>query len=227
MIRDSIVWYVFLIIIAFSMVLNPPWILAKDKDKPVSSPVFKSNWQSESQKNANQVVRYRMIKDPRDQGIQVSESLLVDVKFAKGGSEPWARYSLSATEWDWEVRRPGDYSAKCLTGEVTGNVDIAIDFSGFGDLSSLDASGQTIEAYYGAFIGDQMVGDVDWLRASDFNARPVPIQADPQVPTHWGLWNKICVKSGTSANDYSDDAVITFGIINSASWSDPDIPPED
>jgi len=225
MIRHSIVWYVFLAVIAFSMVLDPPWVLAKDQSKPVSGPVFKSNWQSESQNSAKQVVPYRIIGDPRDQGIQVSESLLVDVKFSKGDSEPWARYSLSATQWEWGVRKPGDYSAKCLTGEVTANIDVVIEFSGFADLACSDAGGQTIAAYYGAFIGDKTVEQVIWSRASDFNGQLIPIPTNPQIPTPWSLWNKISVTSRASANDYSDDAVITFEIINSGTWSDPEIPP--
>lgn len=223
--RSIVLFCSFLLISSCFVVLDSSLLWAKDKSKPLSGPVFKSNWQSESEKNSNQVVPYRIIKDPRDQSIQVSESTMVDIRFTKEESEPWARYTLSATQWDWTVRRPGDYSAKCLTGEVTGNVNIAIDFSGFGDLSSTDANGQTVEAYYGAFLGDKTVEQVIWSRASDFNGQVIPIPASPEIPIFWSLWNKISVTSRASANNYSDDAVITFGMVNLAPWSDPDIPP--
>lgn len=139
---------------------------------------------------------------------------------------PWARFDLSGTQWEWNVRRAGDYAAQSIVGSITANVDILINFSGFEDLNSSNPNTGIVETYYAASVGNQRVEDVDWASAPDFNQRTLLITQDPNspIPVAWSLWNRVCVKTLNSATEYSDDAVITFEMQNMNPWIDPDIP---
>ena len=141
-----------------------------------------------------------------------------------GPEAPWVSFHLSATQEKWHIRRPGEYAAECIIGSITSNVDILINFSDFEDINSSDPPTQSVETYYGVSIRNQGVEEVDWIRASDFNAHSLLINQNPTTPTNWSLWNKVCVKVANSAFEYSDDAMITFGMQNMSPWIDPQIP---
>ena len=143
-----------------------------------------------------------------------------------GSEAPWARFHLSATQAQWNIRKPGEYAAQPIIGSITSNVDILINFSGFEDLTSSNSPTQSIETYYGVSIGNQSVQHADWVRASDFNARTLLIEQNPTTPTYWSLCNKVYVKRGNSAFEYSDDAVITFAMQNTGPWIDSELPQE-
>ena len=141
-----------------------------------------------------------------------------------GPETPWVSFHLSSTQWQWNIRKPGDYAAQPIIGSITSNVDILINFSGFEDLNSSDPPTQSVETYYGVSIGNQSIEEVDWARASDFNAHTLLIKQNPTTPTTWSLWNKVCVKAVNPAFDYSGDAMITFVMQNTSTWIDPEIP---
>jgi hypothetical protein len=134
--------------------------------------------------------------------------------------EPWVIYTMSATQCDWSVRKPGDYAVKSLEGTITGNVDIMISFGGFQDLSSSKLPVQYLETYYSATLLNLTVGQVVWYRASDFNGQHLTIAQSPVNPVYWSLWNKVSVKNQISADEYQDDAVITFEMVNMMMWMD-------
>lgn len=136
---------------------------------------------------------------------------------------PWICYSLSATQWDWTVRKPGDYAAKCLVGTIRSNVDVVIHFEGFEDLSSTNSPTQNLETYYSATILDLPIDQLQWHRASDFNGHDLIIPQNPTDPTYWSLWNKISVQNNISADEYEDDAFIDFLMQNNDTWTDPKI----
>ena len=160
-----------------------------------------------------------------DQDTSALSSQQVEVTMrAPASQEPWIRFHVSATQWEWNIRRPGEYAAQSVVGSIIGNVDILISFSGFEDVNSSDPHTQIVETYYGASVGIQTVEEVDWERASDFNTRTLLIKQNPTRPTYWNLWNKVCVKPGNSALEYSDDAVITFAMQNTSPWIDPELP---
>ena len=162
-----------------------------------------------------------------DQDTSALSSQQVEVTVrAPAVQEPWVRFHLSATQWEWNIRRPGEYATQSVAGTIIGNVDILISFSGFEDLSSSDPHTQIVETYYGASVGIQTVEQVDWARASDFNTRTLLIKQDPDspIPVPWGLWNRVHVKRVNSATEYSDDAVITFAMQNTSPWIDPELP---
>ena len=135
----------------------------------------------------------------------------------------WVSFHFSSTQWQWNIRKPGDYAAQPIIGSIISSVDVLIDFNGFEDLNATYPPTQKVETYYGVSIGNQGVEEVEWARASDLNAHSLLIRQNP-IPTHWSLWNKICVKADNSDFKYLDDAVITFGILNTSPWIDPEIP---
>jgi hypothetical protein len=162
-----------------------------------------------------------------DQDTSAPSSQQVEVTVrAPAAQEPWVTFHVSATQWEWNIRRPGEYAAQSVVGSIIGNVDILISFSGFEDLKSSNAHTGIVEAYYAASVGIQTVEEVDWATASDFNKRTLLIKQDPDspIPVAWGLWNRVYVKTVNSATEYSDDAVITFVMQNTSPWIDPELP---
>lgn len=162
---------------------------------------------------------------PINPGRSSSENHQVQVSLVSAtDTAPWARFHLSATQAQWNIRKPGQYKAELIVGSITSNVDILINFSGFEDLTSTNSPTQSVETYYGVSIGNQSVQQADWVRASDFNARTLLIEQNPTTPTYWSLCNKVYVKRGNSAFEYSDDAVITFAMQNAGPWIDSELP---
>jgi hypothetical protein len=137
----------------------------------------------------------------------------------------WASFHFSGTQWEWNVRRPGEYAAQSLTGTVSSNADIMIVFSGFEDLVCSNPNSENVEALYGAYVGTREVDQVAWVTAQDFNGRTLLIQRPPgpPAPVPWCLWNRINVKAGNSAEEYADEAVITFLLKVNTTWTDPEL----
>jgi len=166
----------------------------------------------------------RIDRSPQERGLKAIPIEQPQGPLLSPSSEaPWASFNLSGTQWEWDIRRPGDYAAQSIVGSITGNVDILINFSGFEDLNSSNPNTEIVETYYAASVGNPRVEEVDWASAPDFNGRTLLIQQDPNspIPVAWGLWNRVCVKTVNTATDYSDDAVITFVMQNTSPWVDP------
>lgn len=145
--------------------------------------------------------------------------------WSSGEEKQWASFHLSSTQWEWKVRRPGEYASQTLTGTVSSSSDIMIAFSGFGDLVCSNPNSENVEAFYGAYLGNVQVDQVSWVRAQDFNGRTllIPRLPGPPAPVPWCLWNKINVGIVNSAEEYTDDAVITFLLKVNSTWTDPEL----
>jgi hypothetical protein len=183
----------------------------------------KSKIQSDPKKNPYQEKLMPILVDPRNTIGFESETLGVYGRILE--EEAWIIYSISATEWSWNVRRPGIYASKCLVGTITSNVDVTIHFQGFEDLSSSNSPPKNLETYYSATVLDLPINQLVWHRASDFNKPECDlfIAKNPMIQTPWSLWNKISVANGISADEYNDDAYITFLMQNTETWTDPKI----
>jgi hypothetical protein len=123
------------------------------------------------------------------------------------------------------VRKPGEYAAQSLTGTIESNADILIVFSDFGDLVCPNPNSEDVQAFYGAYVGPREVDQVSWVRAQDFNGHNLLVERPPgpPAPVLWCLWNRINVTTGSSAEEYSDEAVITFVMRVNAPWIDPEL----
>ena len=219
--RSVMMLYTLLLILAFCLTLGSSSILAQDKDKPVNSGAVKGDAQSGLNRNPYRVAPNPVLTDPRDQVAVESGSLDVNLLLMRS-QEPWASYSLSATQSDWNLRKPGNYAVKSLVGTVMGNVDVLISFAGFEDLSSANLPVQNLAAYYSASLLNLTVGQVVWYGAVDFNGQHLSIPPSPTDPVDWTLWNKVSMDSQKSSDEYTDDAVITFHLANTKTWTDGD-----
>ncbi len=218
--------YALLLILVFCISLHSPSALAKDKDKPTNGPALKGDLQPGLKKSPNQVNPLPVLLGPENHGTVVNESLLIDVQFARSETAPWILYSFSATQWTWSLRAPGDYAAECVTGSITSKMDVLLQFQGFENLASSDASEQPVESYYAACIGNEQVSQLNWFSAAELNSHPLLIPGNHKTPTLWRLWNKISVKPGNSASLYSDHAAINVAILNSTTWIDSGSAPD-
>lgn len=215
-----LILYAFIAILEFFTAFNLSSILAKDIDERINRPIHRGEMQLDLKKNTKQAIPFPIGIDPRNPVAVESGSLGVGITLMRT-EEPWISCSFSATQWKWHVRRPGDYSAKCLTGIIRSNVDVIIQFSDFEDLSSTNSPTQNLETYYSATLLDLTVEQVVWYRASDFNGHGLTIPQSPTDPVYWSLWNKVSVKNEISADEYKDDSVITLVMVNTKTWIDP------
>ncbi len=131
----------------------------------------------------------------------------------------WIYWSMTATRWDWFVRKPGCYAADCISGTIASNQNVLVNYEDFGDLVAEDpdkAIDDTIEVWYAVWpLGapPPALGDA-WRRSYMLND---PAEWDTVFDSqalHNGitfkLWNRICVENCNSACEYQDHAYISL-----------------
>ncbi len=213
-----------LVIIAV-IILSSLTVQAEDRYKGTFNTNDSLRFQSPLKGNDKVEVPFSILVNPKHP--QIITPIMLDYQLISQAKStcPWISYSLSATQWSWNVRRSGDYAAKCLVGTIKSNVDVVIHFEGFEDLSSSNSPTQNLETYYSATILDLPIDQLQWHRASDFNnpEHDLFIAKNPTIATPWNLWNKISVKNNISADEYKDDAFIDFLMQNNDTWTDPKI----
>ncbi len=132
----------------------------------------------------------------------------------------WINWHVSATTWEWYVRKPGDYYTDCISFNLQSNGDIAITFSGFADLYSEESIKQTIDTYYYATLTDDH--PTEWIRAEDLNYESILIPDSQEL--HEGdqakLWNRIVVEECNSACEYGNTGTVIITLVNQKDWID-------
>ena len=139
----------------------------------------------------------------------------------------WVDWSISATRYDWRVRKPGTYAANSLTAILKSNSDVEVDFEGFDNLKYQGSDtflgvDQTIETWYA--YGEGGPGGVKWIPAVALNGTGALVKDSCALHTgySWKLWNKIKVTDCNSACEYNNDAKITLVLMNQKCWIDPE-----
>jgi hypothetical protein len=117
---------------------------------------------------------------------------------------------LSGTLLSWFVRKPGDYFANPITGNIRASHDFVITFSGFDNLQHSVIQGERVDVFYG--FGDDVPVDSEWIGATELNTRKVDMPATEG--TQWKIWQRIEVL-GQIPGTYSNRGVITFTLKNS------------
>ncbi len=211
----------FLVIIIVSILFSLT-VQAEQRSKRIPNPNDSLRFQSPFMDNKKREAPFSISVNPSDPEI-IPTVLPNPQRIDQDNLEYWISYSISATQLRWNVRHPGVYASKCLVGFVKSNVDVIISFEGFEDLRSFNSPAQTLETYYSASILDLPIEQLQWHRASDFNSpeHSLLIVKNEVTETAWSLWNKIGVTNLLSSGDYSDDASITFIIVNLTPWTDP------
>ena len=133
----------------------------------------------------------------------------------------WIDFSLSYTQFDWYIRKPGTYAGNCIAAWIASNSDILIDYDGFDSLMPAIVGNNPIPVWY-SFETDGGWPEVNagWVEATDLNDDDDTI-LDCTLLHYgivWKLWNKIKVVECNSACEYSDYATITITLNNQKDW---------
>jgi hypothetical protein len=141
----------------------------------------------------------------------------------------WIEWSMTATRWDWFVRKPGYYAADCISGTIASNQNVLVDYHGFGDLIAEDtvkAIDDTIEVWFAVWpLGTPPpFGHPAWVRSYMLND---PAEWDTIFDSQalhngitWKLWNRICVGRCNSACEYQAHAYISLKLLCQKEWID-------
>jgi hypothetical protein len=129
---------------------------------------------------------------------------------------------LSATEWDWKIRKVGTFATQVLIGKVSSAYDVLVDFEGFANFTDPN-SGIQINTWYAI---SQTVppppNSTDWISANLLNSSDFVIPA-PINGASWNLWCKIEVTQDITASEYSNNPTITFVVQGVERWFDPSL----
>uniref|UniRef100_A0A7C6A932 Uncharacterized protein n=1 Tax=candidate division WOR-3 bacterium TaxID=2052148 RepID=A0A7C6A932_UNCW3 len=129
---------------------------------------------------------------------------------------------LSATEWNWRVRRTGVFAAQVLDCRVQSPYDVLVDFNGFGNLSVPNSDIQ-IKTYYAiSQSAPPPPRSNTWIPANMLNFADFLIPA-PIGNTNWNLWCMIEVTDNIKAGEYWNKPTITFVLSGVSEWIEPEL----
>lgn len=147
--------------------------------------------------------------------------------FINASVAQWVEWTLSGTDWEWFVRKPGKYAADCITATLKSNYDVLIDYDGFADLQYMGTGGVKtyIPVFYAQTVGAQSSPppQADFIAADALNNADGLI-VDSQMlhdGLSWKLWNYIEVEACNTACEYWDEATITLTLQGIKNWIDP------
>ncbi|MDI6871731.1 MAG: hypothetical protein QME79_10335 [Bacillota bacterium] len=132
----------------------------------------------------------------------------------------YLRVSLSATRYDWQVRKPGTFAADPVEIGVYSNRKVSVIFSGFADLAAV-SPGHTgaIPTFYGFGNTLDEVENTGWIRAQDLNVRRLETAAAESGTTAvWKLWPKLKVSGRERAGEYEDVGCLTFILCETSAY---------
>ncbi len=137
----------------------------------------------------------------------------------------WISWSISATRWDWRVRKPGKYAADCITFWMKSNNDVLVDYEGFEDLQYQGTGGvnQSIATWYAySATGASTPPTAGWVTAANLNGHDdlVEDSVDLHAGLSFKLWNMIEVVDCNSSCEYEDEATVTLVLQNIKDWID-------
>ena len=127
---------------------------------------------------------------------------------------------LSATEWDWKIRKMGTFACHVLDATVRSAFDILVDFQGFANFTDPNSNIQINTWYAISQIAPPPPNSADWISANLLNLADFVIPA-PINGANWNLWCKIEVTNDISAGEYSNNPTITFVVQEIEHWVDP------
>jgi hypothetical protein len=123
----------------------------------------------------------------------------------------YLRVSLSATRYDWQIRKPGGLMADPLEISVYANQPVTVTFSGFDDLASLPTGSERIPTFYRFCDARPGTSLTNWVRAADLNNwQQATTTAEVGTTVAWKLWPRLDIGPAIRAGDYEDVATLTF-----------------
>ncbi|NLK07328.1 MAG: hypothetical protein GX316_01345 [Firmicutes bacterium] len=122
--------------------------------------------------------------------------------------------SFSSRGLEWYIKKPGQYYAKMLDAEVrsTGNATVAVTFSEFGNLMSLD-NDQALNVFYA--IKDTEPVNSDWITPQYLNEdTSLELNISAESMAGFTMWQKVDLGLQRPGM-YTDRGVMTFTLVNS------------
>lgn len=136
--------------------------------------------------------------------------------------QDYIKVSINALRYDWQIRKPGTFTAEPLIIDIQSNQAIAVSFSNFNDLKPKTQNHGTIPVYYG--FGDTLAETErnGWVRAKKLNRRNVTAFPLPDGTNHYQLkiWPRIEITKTTQAGDYQDTGYLTLTILENQIYLD-------
>jgi hypothetical protein len=132
----------------------------------------------------------------------------------------WLRFNFSNTCWNWYIRKPGTYGGEVLDGSIQSNGRVLVEFLCFNKLQCTHGSSERLETYYAVSPPGSNINDQNWMDANNFNGYCLHFDPPPLNPVLWTLWQKVKVKTSTSAAEFRDNGTICIQLLNNHIWID-------
>ena len=134
---------------------------------------------------------------------------------------------LSATEWDWQIRKYGTFACQVVAGKIRSPYDIMVDFENFDNLAEINSNPGDSTAEIGTrYAITQLAPPPEnsglWIPAQKLNNSDYKISA-PVEGVDWNLWCMIKVTNGTQAGEYENQPTITFILQGVTDWIETEI----
>jgi hypothetical protein len=138
----------------------------------------------------------------------------------------WCKWKMSATRWDWRIRKPGKYIMDGLVLAIYSNQDIVLSHQGFGNLLCTGDvwKGTAIPEIAAWYTWEPLQGNLpaesNWKTGAAFNG-------DMTVPFNrwtngWGweghLFTKLEVDNFAQSCEYERASKITIKVVNQKDW---------
>mgnify|MGYP007049773142 CR=1 FL=1 len=150
----------------------------------------------------------------------------------------WIEWRLSATEWDWYIRKPGVYYGDSIQAFIKSNGDVVISFDmedmTYQGAAAVGTTDTNIEVFYAAVAGTQIPDpdddfvygpELEPIRLLDnmgqtFYQGLCPITQTLHDGLWFKLWTKINVENCNSAGLYLGGGTISIEATNQVAWLD-------
>lgn len=129
---------------------------------------------------------------------------------------------LSATEWNWRVRRNGVFATQVLDCRVQSPYDVRVDFNNFGNFNDPNSNTQINTWYAISQTAPPPPKSNSWISADRLNFFDFVIPA-PFAGTNWNLWCMIEVTDNINAGEYWNKPTITFVLSGVNEWVEPEL----
>jgi hypothetical protein len=138
----------------------------------------------------------------------------------------WCKWKMSATRWDWRIRKPGKYIMDGLVLEIYSNQDITLKHEGFGnlictgDLWKGEVRPEIAAWYTWEPLQANLPDESHWKTGTAFNGdMTVPFN---RWPNAWGweghLFTKLEVDNFAQSCEYERTSKITIKVVNQKDW---------
>lgn len=139
----------------------------------------------------------------------------------------WIDWEITATQWTWLVRKPGEYFTDCITFKIASNGDVVVSFAGFDNLQRLEEEGypdgvlQEMSSWFSYGQSATVANSNGWIPAGELEGFTFFDSADLHNEKTFKLWNKIKVEKCHSVGVFENTGTITLTLQSIQPWIDP------